>query len=111
MDFEDKCVSCTRVELKKKIYIWRLPEILVISLLRGQPNGEKDCRFIDFPMDNLDLRQFLHPESPDNAFGYQYHLYGIVEHFGEGLQAVLRPNLKPFKAVCGNCWMTKINLN
>jgi len=33
---------------------------------------------VDFPVDSLDTRQFLHKDSPDISEGTIYSLYGIV---------------------------------
>ncbi|CAK5020880.1 unnamed protein product [Meloidogyne enterolobii] len=73
-----KCHSCSKPQLPARIYFWRLPPILIIHLGRWK-DGEKNERFVDFPLENLDISPYLHPNSQVNGMGL-YSLYGILQH-------------------------------
>ena len=64
---------------EKRIIFWELPDILVITLKRFTPGRRKNQAFVDFPLENFDLREYV--------VGYQresciYDLYGICNHSG-----------------------------
>ena len=44
---------------KKKIEFWNLPDILVITLKRFDKSGKKNKVFIDFPLENLNLSNYV----------------------------------------------------
>lgn len=88
----DNCYTCTeclkngkpKVEAEKKMYIWDLPEILIIQLKRFGMNqygrATKTLSKVTFPINDLDLTKYLSPLNPEkNA---QYDLNGISEHKG-----------------------------
>nr|CAD2188848.1 unnamed protein product [Meloidogyne enterolobii] len=76
----DECQRCGNKNAPALTYLWRLPEVLIIHLGRGKPDGTKNNRFIDFPMQNLDMTTYLHPNSPDliEKENSMYDLYGIL---------------------------------
>ena len=64
---------------EKNIQFWSLPNILVITLKRFNNNNTKNQRFIDFPLENLDMRKYIVGYDKDS---YIYDLYGICNHSG-----------------------------
>tara|TARA_B110000977_G_C11015579_1_gene469328 strand:- start:9 stop:1082 length:1074 start_codon:yes stop_codon:yes gene_type:complete len=64
---------------EKNIMFWSLPEILVITLKRFDNNNRKNQIFIDFPLENLDMRKYIEGYDKDS---YIYDLYGICNHSG-----------------------------
>ena len=64
---------------KKKIEFWNLPDILVITLKRFDKSGKKNKVFIDFPLKNLNLSNYVIGYDKDT---YKYDLYGICNHSG-----------------------------
>jgi len=69
--------------------IYRVPRILIISLKRfktsrsryGFGGGQKIDTFVDFPLEGLDMSQFvLSPEQRSSKLVYD--CYGVSNHFG-----------------------------
>jgi len=65
--------------IRKKILFWSFPTILVIDLKRFNHNFQKNQILVTFPLDNLDLSQYV--------IGYKkscyiYELYGVCNHSG-----------------------------
>ena len=66
--------------IKKKMFFWNFPTILVITLNRFSPDGiNKLNNHIDFPLENLDLSKYVRGYNPST---YKYDLYGICNHMG-----------------------------
>ena len=64
----------------KRIRFWKFPKVLVITLKRFSPDGRrKNQAWVDFPLDDLDLSQFVIGYNPDS---YVYELYGVCNHSG-----------------------------
>jgi ubiquitin carboxyl-terminal hydrolase 8 len=64
----------------KYIQFWDFPKILFILFKRFAPNGKtKINNVIDFPIDNLDLSQFVCGYKPTS---YKYDLFGVCNHSG-----------------------------
>ncbi|KAL7075328.1 hypothetical protein ACQ4LE_005853 [Meloidogyne hapla] len=89
---KQSCERCPKAEVPASMHIWRLPQILVIQLGRGKSDGTKNCRFVDFPLEGLDMSKYVHPESTekDNI----YSLYAIVEPPIDGALTAKAENLK-----------------
>jgi ubiquitin carboxyl-terminal hydrolase 4/11/15 len=77
------CSECKEFrEAYKKFDIWSAPKLLVVQLKRfsaGRYSRERLDNLVDFPIDNLDLRDFVigpveHPPI--------YDLYAVSNHFG-----------------------------
>jgi len=66
-------------EANKNITFWSLPKVLVITLKRFGNNGRKDQRFIDFPLEKLDLSKYIAGYDKNS---YKYDLFGICNHSG-----------------------------
>ena len=87
---EDKyqCLHCKDYKDATQItYIWEVPEILIIHLKRftneivynNYCRTEKNSTKIDFPLDNLDLSDYISPHNKKEA---KYELYGVVQQHG-----------------------------
>ena len=92
-DNEWYCNQCKNYKSAlKKVLIYRAPNYLVIHLKRFQVKtnesrkGTQSCKknesFINFPINNFSLSNFVIGSNKNTAI---YDLYGVVEHFG-GLQ-------------------------
>jgi ubiquitin carboxyl-terminal hydrolase 8 len=67
-------------DIKKQISFWNFPKILVITLKRFSPDGQQKLNSpIDFPLENLDLSQYVCGYNKDS---FIYDLYGICNHMG-----------------------------
>lgn len=77
------CPQCQRNQLAKKtMTVWQYPDTLIIQLKRfvfHQLSGTKVDSVVQFPIDNLDLNQYI--SGPKTKF-LQYNLYSCVCHFG-----------------------------
>ena len=67
--------------VQKKIVYWSLPSILVIDIKRINPYNynNKNQAFISFPINNLDLSEYVIGYSKES---YIYDLYAICNHHG-----------------------------
>jgi ubiquitin carboxyl-terminal hydrolase 8 len=65
--------------IRKKITFWSFPPVLVIDFKRFNARNQKNQILIDFPLDNLDLSEYV---VGYNKKSYQYELYGICNHSG-----------------------------
>ena len=77
MVLNDKTKKKEKAE--KNIKFWSLPEILLITLKRFDNNNVKDQRLVDFPLEDLDLTEYVVGYDKDS---YKYDLYGICNHSG-----------------------------
>ncbi|KAG8049313.1 hypothetical protein GUJ93_ZPchr0009g699 [Zizania palustris] len=70
-------------QASKKLDLWRLPEILIIHLKRfsySRYNKNKLETFVDFPVHDLDLSQYIGNRGQQMSNHYQ--LYAISNHYG-----------------------------
>ena len=70
------------IDAKKKIQIWKFPDILIISLKRFSINGMRITKrndLVDIPVDNLDLSKYCLGYTKNKS---KYSLYGICNHSG-----------------------------
>uniref|UniRef100_A0A3P9MNP3 Ubiquitin carboxyl-terminal hydrolase 8 n=1 Tax=Oryzias latipes TaxID=8090 RepID=A0A3P9MNP3_ORYLA len=66
----------------KKLEIWKVPPILLVHLKRFSYEGrwkQKLQTTVDFPLDNLDLTQYV--IGPKQTLK-RYYLYGVSNHYG-----------------------------
>ncbi|XP_031584712.1 ubiquitin carboxyl-terminal hydrolase 8 [Oreochromis aureus] len=66
----------------KKLEIWKVPPILLVHLKRFSYEGrwkQKLQTSVDFPLDNLDLAQYV--IGPKQSLK-RYNLYGVSNHYG-----------------------------
>ena len=66
-------------DMRKKITFWSFPEILIIDLKRFSNNVRKNQVLVDFPLENLDLTEYI---KGYNKKDFVYDLYGICNHSG-----------------------------
>lgn len=70
------------IDAKKKIQIWKFPEILIISLKRFSINGMRLTKrndLVDIPIDDLDLSPYCVGYTKNKS---KYSLFGICNHSG-----------------------------
>jgi ubiquitin C-terminal hydrolase len=66
--------------VRKHIVFWSFPKVLIITLKRYSSDGRyKNCSFIDFPLDDLDLSKYV---IGYKANTYKYKLFGVGNHMG-----------------------------
>ena len=82
-DNKYNCTVCKEHTVAhKNIYLWDLPEHLIIQLKRFSNNGVfsvKNNNTIKFPFKNLTFTENYHEYRPRN---YSYNLYGVIYHVG-----------------------------
>nr|CAD2162662.1 unnamed protein product [Meloidogyne enterolobii] len=79
----EMCPRCPNMEIPATLYIWKLPQIFVIHLGFFYSDGKNNNRFMEFPMEELDITNYLHHISADNELEKSnliYSLYAILEH-------------------------------
>eukprot|EP00258_Populus_trichocarpa_P043285 XP_024459304.1 ubiquitin carboxyl-terminal hydrolase 8 [Populus trichocarpa] len=78
------CPSCKKPrQARKKLDLWRLPEILVVHLKRFSYSRyirNKLETYVDFPIDDFDLSTYT--SKKDSQFSNHYVLYAISNHHG-----------------------------
>ena len=65
--------------IRKKITFWSFPSVLVIDFKRFNARNQKNQILIDFPIDDLDLSEYVVGYKKKS---YQYELYGVCNHSG-----------------------------
>jgi len=65
--------------VKRKISFWSFPKILVIDLKRFNAKRNKLQIFVSFPLDDLDLSEYVIGYKKKS---YIYELYGVCNHSG-----------------------------
>ena len=74
------CPQCKEFQkASKKMEIYRAPQILVIHLKRFSAN-EKIDTLVDFPINDLDLNQYIISKEDDQDL--KYDLFAISNHYG-----------------------------
>ena len=68
-----------KINIKKRIQFWSLPNILVIDLKRFNNRFQKNQILVTFPTDLLDLSNYVIGYKKDK---YKYELYGVCNHSG-----------------------------
>lgn len=71
-----------KINIRKKIQFWSFPQILVIDFKRFNSRNQKNQILIDFPLDDLDLSNYVVGYKKTS---YVYELYGVCNHFGSVL--------------------------
>ncbi|CEL97950.1 unnamed protein product [Vitrella brassicaformis CCMP3155] len=70
----------------KRYSLWRLPPYLVFHIKRFSKNNfflEKNPTIVTFPVKNLDLREYVHPEAQEENPVTRYDLIANVCHEGK----------------------------
>lgn len=74
------CPPCKKhVRATKKMEIYNAPNILIIHLKRFK-NNQKIDTLIDFPIDDLNISEFVMNKSEGDDFNYE--LFAVANHFG-----------------------------
>jgi ubiquitin carboxyl-terminal hydrolase 8 len=68
-----------KIDVKKQITFWSFPNILIINFKRFNSKNKKNNVLITFPIDNLDLSNYVIGYKKNS---YVYELYGICNHMG-----------------------------
>jgi ubiquitin C-terminal hydrolase len=68
-----------RINIRKKILFWSFPNILVLDFKRFNNRFQKNQILITFPLDELDLSNYVIGYKKDI---YKYELYGVCNHSG-----------------------------
>jgi ubiquitin carboxyl-terminal hydrolase 8 len=68
-----------KINIRKKILFWSLPNILVIDLKRFNARNQKNQILVTFPLDDLDLTKYVIGYKKES---YHYDLYGVCNHSG-----------------------------
>ncbi len=74
--------SNEKEDIIKKISFWSFPNILVVSFKRFNSRNQKNQILISFPLDNLDLSNYVIGYKKKS---YIYDLYGVCNHSGNVL--------------------------
>jgi ubiquitin C-terminal hydrolase len=69
----------TKINIRKNIQFWSFPNILVIDLKRFNSRGQKNQILVTFPLETLDLSEYVIGYKKDS---YKYELYGVCNHSG-----------------------------
>jgi len=67
------------VNIRKRILFWSFPNILAIDLKRFNNRAQKNQSYVNFPIDDLDLSQYVIGYKKEI---YKYELYGVCNHSG-----------------------------
>jgi ubiquitin carboxyl-terminal hydrolase 8 len=68
-----------KINIRKKILFWSLPNILVIDFKRFNARNQKNQILVTFPLDALDLTKYVIGYKKES---YHYDLYGVCNHSG-----------------------------
>lgn len=70
-------------------FLWEAPEIMIIHLKRFSSElignycrTEKNSTKINFPLNNLDMSEYISPYNKKNNDNFKYELYGVVQQYG-----------------------------
>ncbi|CAA0825439.1 Ubiquitin carboxyl-terminal hydrolase 9 [Striga hermonthica] len=72
-------------QASKKLDLWRLPDILVFHLKRFSHSRwltNKLDKFVNFPIQNLDLSRYVKSDDGTTSGSHVYELYAISNHYG-----------------------------
>jgi len=74
------CPTCKKHQrATKKMEIYKAPHILIVHLKRFRNHSKIDT-VVDFPIDNLDIKQYV--ICNDDNLPLNYELFGIANHYG-----------------------------
>lgn len=71
---------------RMKCTLWKLPRYLVLAVKRFSKNNffiEKNPTIVTFPVKNLDLREYVHPDALEDNPVTRYNLVANVCHHGK----------------------------
>lgn len=67
-------------DAKRNLLILLPPQILIIALKRFRNTGNKSNKFIDFPLNNLDISPYVINKTNSSC---NYNLYAVANHVGK----------------------------
>ena len=77
------CSKCKKFKnAKKKLELFYLPKIFIICLKRFSTENRysnKNEKFVDFPINNMDMKNFICGPDKDNV---KYDLFAVNQHYG-----------------------------
>lgn len=76
-----RCEKCNKNGCSKELDLWCIPNYLIIHLKRFTNTGNKINTHIDFPIDNLNLTNYISKRKGDPN-NYIYSLYAVNYHSG-----------------------------
>lgn len=76
------CTKCKKNGCNKLQSLWSIPNYLIITLKRFTTEGKKNHSHITFPLDDLNLTEFVSKDKKDPN-NYIYSLYAVNYHSGE----------------------------
>lgn len=77
-----KCDDCGKKGCTRETKLWTLPDYVIIHLKRFNNQNKKVSSFVDFPLEDLDLTQFVSTDKADPN-KYLYSLYAACNHSGD----------------------------
>lgn len=77
-----KCSKCNDTGCTKNCKFWSIPNYLIIHLKRFNTNGMKKRTQIEFPIEDLNLTEFISTDKKDPN-NYIYSLYAVNYHSGD----------------------------
>lgn len=78
---QPNCSGKEEVGCCKKTSLWTLPNYLIIQLKRFNNNNSKKTDLVKFPLEDLDLTEYISKEKEDPN-NYIYTLYAVNYHSG-----------------------------
>ena len=76
------CEKCDKNGCTKLQHLWSIPNYFIIQLKRFTNNGRKNHTHVNFPLEDMDLTQFV-SKSKNDPNNYVYSLYAINYHSGD----------------------------
>ncbi|KAF8819927.1 putative ubiquitin specific protease 39 isoform 2 [Cardiosporidium cionae] len=83
-------------EMIKNFFLWTVPPFLVLQINRFSKNNffvEKNPTIVTFPIKNLDLRDYIHPDAHELNPVTRYNLVANVCHQGQPRNGIYKVHL------------------
>ena len=77
-----KCERCNSSGCNKSQSFWSIPNYLIVHLKRFNNDGNKVSTHVDFPIEDLNLTQFMSDDKRDPN-NFIYSLYAVNYHSGD----------------------------
>jgi ubiquitin carboxyl-terminal hydrolase 8 len=77
-----QCSKCNNKGCEKNCKFWSVPNYIIIHLKRFNNNGQKKRTQIDFPIEDLNLTEYISSDKSDPN-NYIYSLYAVNYHSGD----------------------------
>lgn len=76
----NRCVS--HKQAVKKIQVYNVPPVLIINLKRFRGTSTKQDTFVNFPINGLDMSEFVVSSDSGPTSKPIYDLFAVSNHFG-----------------------------